>query len=293
MIVRDGYQVFSWGDPTSGTDWASASKATLSTLLLLAEAQGLCTVNTTMGTYLAGTPKDEAITFLLLANMLSGYSRGENPGTAWAYNDHAINLYGKVLYEHVYGGNAPTVFAQQFGFLNFEDSYEVSDWQYGRIKNMSVRDFSRFGLFWLNRGTWDGVEVIPSAYFNWLENEVPPGVNVTAADGPESWDFGTFGGSDNQTTFGPGTYAMNFWTNQGGIRWPGYPHDIYHANGHWNQKVCWVIPSLNLVVTGFGTNSMFGETDALQYLFAADLSSVSAGSGIDTQSWTHTKSQYR
>lgn len=289
MVVRHGYQVFTWGNPSTQGDWASASKPMLSTLLLRAASQGLCTVDTNVGTYLSGTTKDEAITFRHLANMVSGYSRSESAGTAWAYNDVAINLYGKVLFEEVFGDNAPTVFAQEFAFMNFQDSYSVSDWQYGRIKSMSVRDFARFGLFWLNRGTWGATEIIPSSYFDLLEDEVPAATPVTSGDGPESWNFGTFGGDDNQTASGPGTYAMNFWTNQGGSRWPGFPSDVFHANGHWNQKVCWVIPSLDLVVVGYGTNSMFGEADALQLLFDADQSTVS----VDAQTWSETKALYR
>src|ERR1700752_1737818 len=95
MIVRGGYQVWTWGHIQVPRNWASASKPVISTLLFLATSQGLCTLDSTMGGYHAGgSAKDRSITFRDLANMISGYSRGEAPGAAWAYNDYAINLYG-------------------------------------------------------------------------------------------------------------------------------------------------------------------------------------------------------
>ena len=36
-----------------------------------------------------------------LADMVSGYGLPEKPGAAWAYNDSAINLYSKTLFDGV------------------------------------------------------------------------------------------------------------------------------------------------------------------------------------------------
>ena len=142
-----------------------------------------------------------------------GYSRAEGAGAAWAYNDHAINLYGYALCHEVFGQAPSAVVAAELGFLGFEDTRNISDSQYGRIKVMSIRDFARLGLLWLNRGAWDGVQRIPDASFDLVVNHVPSAHPTTSGDGPESWSLGSYGGSDDQGPFGPGHYGMNFWVN--------------------------------------------------------------------------------
>ncbi len=252
MIVRHGYKAYEWGDVTSRHNWASASKAAISTLLFMADAEGLCDIHSPIGNFLAGgSPKDSAITFFHLANMISGYSRAEYPGEAYAYNDYAINLYGYVLFHHVYDSDPPTVFANRFAFLEFVDPISIGTWQYGRILEMSVRDFARLGLLWLNRGRWDGEQQIPDEYFDLVTNQVPAGIPRTSADGPESWNLGTFGGTDNQDVIGPGCYGMNFFVNTNGMV-PKAPRDFFEAEGHGGREVCLVFPSLDLIAVGVG-----------------------------------------
>jgi CubicO group peptidase (beta-lactamase class C family) len=167
MIVRYGYQAWSWGDITEPQNWASASKPVLSTLLFMAVDEGRCTFGSTMSLYHSGgSAKDRAITFYDLANNISGYSRGEDPGEAWAYNDFAINLYGYTISYGVYGEAPSTLFPSKLSFLGFEDPVIFSDAQYGRVVGMSIRDFSRLGLLWLARGIWDGTSRVADSNFD-------------------------------------------------------------------------------------------------------------------------------
>jgi CubicO group peptidase (beta-lactamase class C family) len=291
MIVRFGYKAYEWGSVTRSDNWASASKPVLSTLLFLADDQGLCSMDSAVGDFLSGgSDKDRSITFFDLANMISGYSRAEGPGEAWAYNDHAINLYGYVLCEEVFGGSPSTVFDDQLSFLQFEDPVSISNSKYGRIKDMSIRDFARLGLFWLNRGDWDGQQRIPESYFDLVTNQVPSGLPRTSADGSESWDLGTFGGPDNQADEGPGHYGMNFWVNTNGF-FGDAPPDVYQANGHWGEEVCTVIPSMRVVAVGLG-NWGHPSTEAIQLLLEADTATVSTGSTIESLSWGRVKQLY-
>jgi CubicO group peptidase (beta-lactamase class C family) len=292
MIVRYGCQVFTWGDISVRRDWASASKPVVSTFLMMAAYQGLCTYQSTMGTYHSGgSTKDRNIKFVHLANQLSGYSRGENPAAAWAYNDHAMNLYGYTLFHKVFGAAPNDVFEDHFGFFQFQDSPSVSNSQYGRLTNVSIRDFARIGLFWLERGNWKGIQRIPAYYFNVLDNPVPPSQPLSTLDGPESWDFGTFGGDDYQTDDGPGEYAFNFWVNTHGFI-PGVPTDVFQAVGHGGQEICTVIPSLHLVAVGTG-NWDHPSTEAIQLLLEAASSAVSAEDGIQHSTWGRLKDRYR
>lgn len=295
MIVRNGFLVFSWGDIQEPRNWASASKPVLSTLLFLATDRGLCTPGSTMGQYLpGGSVKDRSITFHSLANMLSGYSRGENPGAAWAYNDHAIQLYGYTLFHEVFGGDPSAVVPNELAFLQFEDAPLVSDTQYGRLVGVSIRDFARLGLFWLNQGQWNGVQRIPSVYFGLIKNNVSTGVPLSTQDGAESWDFGTFGGGDGGGDLpdgeGPGEYGYNFWVNTNGF-WPGAPRNLFAAVGHGGNESCIVIPSLGIVAAGVGAWD-HPSTAAVQLLIEAAGSSVPAPQNLRTESWGGIKEHY-
>jgi CubicO group peptidase (beta-lactamase class C family) len=287
IVIRDGYQAFAWGNPANTLDWASASKPVISTLLFMAEDEGLCSSDDAVGDYLAGgSSKDAAITFFQLANMTSGYSRGEAGGVAWAYNDVAINLYGYLVTEKVFGATPSTVFDDKLGFLDFQDAVTVSDGQFLRLKVMSVRDFARLGLFWLKQGRWDDTQVIPASYFDRVTNHVSPGIPVTNNDGPESWSLGSFGGSDNQGPTGPGHYGMNFWVNTNGF-YGGAEASLYAAVGHGGQKVCFVFPDRNLVVVGHGTWG-HPSTAAVQLIVEAD-----TRTSVEPETWAGIKSKFR
>jgi CubicO group peptidase (beta-lactamase class C family) len=293
MIVRYGYQVYSWGDIQEPQNWASASKPVVSTFLMLAVVEGRCTYQSTMAQYhTGGTTKDRSIKFIHLANQLSGYSRGENPAVAWAYNDYAMNLYGYTLFYKVFEGAPRDVFDDKFSFFQFQDSPWVSNSQFGRLTGVSIRDFARIGLFWLERGNWNGVQHIPAYYFNVLDNPVPPSQPVSELDGPESWDFGTFGGGDNESDDGPGEYAFNFWVNTHEFI-PGIPSDVFMAVGHGGQKMCAMIPSLDLVAVG--AQGFWGHpaTEAIHLLIEAAGGAVSTPENIEFSTWGKVKERYR
>ena len=58
-----------------------------------------------------------------LANMTSGYALPERPGAAWGYNDYAITLYNKSLFERVFKQKPDVVVraASRLGVLQFQD----------------------------------------------------------------------------------------------------------------------------------------------------------------------------
>ncbi len=292
IVIRGGYQVWSWGNVQQSRNWASASKPVVSTLLFLAVHQSLCELTSTMGEYHeGGSTKDRSITFQDLANNVSGYSRAESPGAAWAYNDFAINLYGYTLHHEVFGGPPSSVMPAQLSFLQFQDPFVVSDIQYGRIIGASIRDFARIGYFWLHRGTWNAVQHVPDSFFDLVTNQVPESTPVSLLDGPESWNFGSFGGSDNQElVLGPGEYGYNFWVNTNGF-WPGAPADLFAAVGHSGNENCVVLPSLGIVAVGVGT---WGHPSILPVtlLVQAALGAVSQDGDLESSSWGRIKAHY-
>ncbi len=246
VIVRYGYLVYSWGNPSSGGDWASATKTLISTMLGIAIQEGKCSMDTLASEFeplLTG--KDAEITFRHLATMTSGYGLAERPGQAWAYNDVAIMLYHNIVYNKIYKQD-PRVAIQSkiVSYLHFEDPWSVPK----RIR-ASVRDMARFGLLYLRWGNWNGTQLVDESFVREaIRNQVPSGLPRTSGkSAPATAGDATYGGGKDQSAVGPGHYGYNWWTNENGLC-PDVPRDVYQANGHWGNETVTVIPSYDLVI---------------------------------------------
>ena len=262
VLIKDGYLVRSWGNASKRADWASAAKPVISTMLLFAVHEGkLASVNASVAA--SGYPlnqKDQSMTFSHLAHMTSGYARKEAPGSAWAYNDFAIQLYAEALFDKVFKEGSPdkaATAAARLGALGFEDG-GIFGSRGGYGVNASPRDFARIGWFWLKKGRWAAGPLLPQALFDqhWKAS-VPAGLPRTSSATSDYLGIGSFGGGSDQTEFGPGIYGLNAWFNQTVPKtskrvWPDAPPDTFQANGHWNKEVVTVIPSLGLVVAARG-----------------------------------------
>ena len=264
-IVRQGYIVKTWGSQNSKGDWASAAKPVISTMLFFAVKEGLlASVNERIldwGRDL--TPKDETMEFYHLANMTSGYGRGEAPGAAWAYNDYAISLYARTLFDRVYqtSANSAATDPNRLGALNFQDGSIFSS-RSGYGLYTSPRDFARIGWLWCNKGYWDGRQLLPRRFFDeYMQVHVPASLPRTTVGGSDYLGVGTYGGGSDQTPYGPGIYGFNWWLNPDRVTWPDVPEDAVQANGHWGREVLTLIPSLSLVVACRGNNGSFEPGD--------------------------------
>ncbi|NLX13165.1 MAG: serine hydrolase, partial [Phycisphaerales bacterium] len=273
-IVYNGYMIKTWGSQTSKADWASAAKPVISTMLLFAVKENkLSSVDALIGDWnWSLVTKDQPMTFRHLANMTGNYTRSEAPGTAWAYNDYAIQLYQKTLFDRVYGTtpNTAATHSSRLGALQFQDGTLFSS-RNGYGVYTSVRDFARIGWFWLNKGNWNGNQLLPASYFDTYRQPGVPGNLPRTCSSCSTSDYlgiGTSGGGSDQTPYGPGIYGFNWWFNNvGGVHpasltWPDAPLDTYQANGHWNTEVVTVIPSLNLVVSAIGNWGSFEPGNA-------------------------------
>ncbi|MFH1225543.1 MAG: DUF2341 domain-containing protein [Candidatus Diapherotrites archaeon] len=271
-IVYKGYVVKEWGNQASKADWASAAKPVTSTLLLFAVKEGKLGggVNSLVGphvNYLWGkslNSGDQQMTFLDLANMTSTYALPEAAGESWGYNDYAINLYNHTLFDSVYGETPNTVALDsgRLGALQFEDGSLFSSRE-GYGVSTTARDFARIGWFWLNRGNWKGVQLLPGEYFDSYMKPLVPGTMPRTAGGTDDYlGIGTMGGGTDQTSYGPGIYGFNWWHNglvgtTGKRAWPDAPEDTFQANGHFYKEIVTVIPSLNIVAAARGNWGSF------------------------------------
>jgi CubicO group peptidase (beta-lactamase class C family) len=266
-VIKNGEVVKAWGSQSQRGNWASSSKPVLSTLLFFAIDQGkLAGVDARVGDQgwkLAD--KDRAMTFAHLANMTSGYARPEPPAAAWAYNDYAIQLYQKTLFDRVFQGDPDQVAATCFAPLQLEDGLQFDPKR--RRLLTSVRDFARVAWFWLNKGNWNGRQVLPRRFFDdYQRPHVPAGLPVSReAETNDYLEIGTYGGgSSHFNDGGPGLYGFNWWFNApvasagGRLTWPDAPPDTFMSVGAGGYCAV-MIPSEKLVLVGAAAN--WGELE--------------------------------
>ncbi|XCN74675.1 MAG: serine hydrolase [Candidatus Electrothrix aestuarii] len=260
VIIKNGYLIKTWGHPAGRRHWASATKPVLSTLMLFAAQEGKIEVHGKIDPFMPGLlGKDKKITFYHLANMTSGYARHEWPGEAFAYNDYAIKLYHDTLLDKVFtttdDPNQIILKENRLGLLQFQDGdvFEQIE-EHGWSVHTSPRDFARIGWLWLNKGRWKDKQLLDRQLFDrYLKNQVPKSLPRSRYPARDYLAIGSYGAqSGNQTPYGPGNYGMNWWFNTGKRIWPSLPEDTFQANGHWNKETVTVIPSMNMVVAGFG-----------------------------------------
>jgi CubicO group peptidase (beta-lactamase class C family) len=287
-VVKDGFVVKTWGDQAEKSDWYSSAKPVLSTLLMFARKEGLIRdfdqPIAEFGWELS--KKDAGITFRQLANMTSGYARPEGPGNAFAYNDYAIELYERTLFDKVFkqdpaeAAHAP----QRLGALGLEDGLEFTT--KNRRIHASVRDWSRIAWLWLNKGRWGDNQLLP---LEWFDAEMRPQVPVElpwTGDAPEDdyLKIGSYGGSSNQGWDGIGVYGFNWWFNAPGakhknaIAWPDAPEETVMSLG-FGGNCSAMIPSMGLMLASaqgdWGKN--IGGNPATRMNQALRLLAASAG----------------
>ena len=108
----------------------------------------------------------------------------------------------------------------------------------GLITN--ARDLARFGLLFLNRGNWNGKQLISSS---WVDE-------ATSVQVPTS-----IPNDETQRAYGSGAYGYNWWINgitPSGKRFlPGADPSTYWASGFGTNK-CYVIPAWGMVIVRTG-----------------------------------------
>lgn len=257
-VIEAGYVVKAWGDQAQRGDWMSSAKPVLSTLLFFAVEEGLVkSVDQPIADFGWDLkPKDRGITFRHLGSMTSGYARPEPAGAAWAYNDYAIQLYQKTLFDRVFKQDPKTAAEHpaRLGAVGLQDGLEFH--ASNRRLSASVRDFARIAWLWLNRGRWGDRQILPRRCFDeYMRPQTPKDLPHTQkADTDDYLGIGSYGGdSDHFVKFGAGIYGFNWWFNDTGrlhpeVRtWPDAPPDTIMSVGAGGNCSA-IVPSLDLAV---------------------------------------------
>ena len=168
--------------------------------------------------------------------------REHEPGTVNYYNSMDAQVLGLVLQNMT--GMSPTEYleekiwskigAEHDGYWVLDDTGE--ELAAGGV-NVTLRDYARFGLIYLNGGTWNGTEIVPS---EWVAVSHRPGAERLMPGKRETSD----------TVWG---YGYLWWL-------PREADGAYAAVGIYNQFI-YVDPVHDLVIVKTSANSGYGQTN--------------------------------
>jgi CubicO group peptidase (beta-lactamase class C family) len=154
------------------------------------------------------------------------------PGSYWYYNNWDFNALG-TIFEQETGTRIFEEFENRIAIPIGMEDYQVSDgfYQYEDVSchpayhfRMSARDMARFGLLFLQAGSWQGNQIIAA---EWIDE------STTSYS-----DAGSAGG-----------YGYLWWVAVDGRHLPGIylPEGSYSAQGY-NGHVILIIPEMDLVI---------------------------------------------
>jgi CubicO group peptidase (beta-lactamase class C family) len=268
-IVRHGHLL--WAGPDSDVRYQihSATKSLTSTCLGLLIEDGKATLDARAADVVSALREHYPdVTLRHFATMTSGYDAaggtyeqdaagrldGGNtpltpapplfpPGAKFRYWDKAMLQFGNVL-TRLAGEPLDALFrrriADAIGMTGWEwYSYPTPD---GPILHCtggfvtSARELARFGHLFLNRGNWNGRQLVTAS---WVDQ-------ATAVQVPA-----TLPNDDLPRSRGAGIYGYNWWVNglkpNGQRLWPEAPAGTYYANG-LHANVCIVVPEWDMVI---------------------------------------------
>ncbi|MHC4118979.1 MAG: serine hydrolase domain-containing protein [Planctomycetota bacterium] len=296
VIIRNGYMIWRGPDIDKMHGVWSLTKSFTSTVLGLLIDDGKATLDTLAKDHvpsMAATYPD--ITLRHFTTMTSGYyavgdkttgsykhgpSRTpfkpattplfQPPGSRYAYWDSAMNQFANVL-THIADEPIETLFKRRIADPIGMDRSKWDWGDFGQVNGLvinggsgnsnrhmfiSARELARFGHLFLNRGKWNGKQLISST---WVDAATRPHVSA-------SMPLEEFSGAD-----GRGMYGYNWWANgvkaDGKRKWPGAPGRTYSASGYNNNDM-FVIGQWNMVIVRLGLDQRdFRMTDTIYDTF--------------------------
>lgn len=279
VVIRHGRMIWKGDRIDKRHGIWSATKSFTSTVLGLLIADGKCTLDTRVADVLPELKTHyPEVTLRHFTTMTSGYravgdettgsyKHGPSntpfvpnpqplftpPGSQYAYWDSAMNTFALALTK-IAGEPIERFFkrrvADPIGLKNWDwGDYATVD---GVIVNggsgngnkhvfITARQLARFGLLFLNRGRWNGRQLVPESWIAEATRVQVPATTPWAQ--PES------------KIDGRGVYGFNWWRNgrkpDGTLELPAASEGTFWASGYNNNK-CFVIPEWDMVVVRLG-----------------------------------------
>jgi CubicO group peptidase (beta-lactamase class C family) len=268
ILLKDGKIVmekyFGTFTKDSAWYWASAGKTLTSFMVGMAQQEGLLSINDTVSKYLGTgwtscTPEqEEKITIRHQLTMTTGLDDRvpdnhctmssclkylAEPGTRWAYHNAPYTLLDKVL------TNATSQSLNQYVTRNLSLSTAITGLflpvGYNNVFFSKPRSMARFGLLILNRGNWNGNQIMTeTTYFSEMINTSQ---QLNKSYGYLWWLNGkqSFMLPSLQVVF-PGSLT------------PKAPEDMFLAAGK-NGQLLNIVPSQNLLWLRMGDTPEAGD----------------------------------
>jgi CubicO group peptidase (beta-lactamase class C family) len=281
VVVRNGRLIWKGDNIDAVHGVWSCTKSFTSTVLGLLIEDGKCTLETRAASVhsalAAHYPKVSLRDFVTMTSGYramgdeprGGYRHGPSdtpfqpapsplftpPGSQFAYWDSAMNELAFVL-TCIAGESLETLFKRRIADPIGMNSQQWHWPEYTREKGIvvnggagnadkhvfiSAREFARLGHLFLNRGNWNGRQLID---VGWIRRATSIQVAATLPWAqPES------------QIDGRGGYGFNWWVNgvktDGQRVWPGAPASVFAAAGHNNNR-CFVVPEWQMVIVRLG-----------------------------------------
>jgi len=282
-VIRNGYMIHAGEQIDSVHNIWSCSKTFTSTVLGLLVDDGILSLDDRAADYEPLLKeKYPDVTFRHFATMTSGYSGAgvsrwneENadwswtpyqpdepyfePGTQFAYWDEAQMMFGRVL--------TRILNEEMRSFLQrrVTDTIGMGEWQWhpeGELNGIPInngctnvhvnaRQLARWGWLFLNRGNWNGEQLVSEQWVDMATTVQVPFLIPVAS-------------TDRDNIRGSGCYGFNWWINgrdfKGELKLEAAPEGIFWASGHNNNK-CFVVPQWNLVFVRMGEDGHPPDAD--------------------------------
>jgi len=164
---------------------------------------------------------------------------GSPPDTQFSYSSGTTNILSRIVKDQFDDQQAYFNFPyeQLFNPLGMERVIMEPDAS-GTFVGSSfmwatLRDWTRFGMLYLNDGVWNGQRILPEGWVEYSRTPTP-----TAKGGVYGAQFWL-----------PAKEEVDGWFSH--WYWPDVPNDAFLAEGFEGQMVC-IIPSRNVVITRLG-----------------------------------------
>jgi CubicO group peptidase (beta-lactamase class C family) len=159
------------------------------------------------------------------------------PGTKWEYSTGTTLLLSRIIRDVIGNQNDYLAFPRRdlFNKIGMRSAVLECDasgsFIAGSFLYATARDFTRFGLLYLNDGVWQGERILPEGWVAYSTTPTPPAPL--------------------------GQYGAQFWLNKGtpakpeGRLFSRLPQDFFSCEGYQGQMIA-VFPSRKLVVVRLG-----------------------------------------
>ncbi|HRQ28717.1 MAG TPA: serine hydrolase [Saprospiraceae bacterium] len=255
MIIENGKLIYSWGDCEEKYYVASIRKSFLS-MIYGYYINSKISLDATLSDYNIDDKSPQLNDFektATIRNLLTSSSgvfhkaaaadegsiperNSKHHGEEFYYNNWGFNALG-TIFEQQTGQKIFQVFNDSIGSkIGLQDFNRQSDGRYDFSDvsihpayhfDMTTRDMARIGLLVLNKGNWDGKQIISK---DWIDTITSKKITVSK-------------------DYGGGSYGYMWWVNDGSYMadFADVSNDAYSAQGHWSQLIL-IIPGKNLVI---------------------------------------------